>query len=535
MRTMGGVITDFESHDQAERWIAGHGTYRIGRIDDHFSIFLDPGSGRATVELNCDPDLTFHSETQVPTVDGGQVRLLQGLSFDFEYGTRFTFDYRTQNPPQPYSWQRNIMSYRYAREIDSNPDTRREEIDPYDYLTARFSQSQIELMQRQLAGSTPFVVSIHGIRPPGTWDLFASQDQLLGDGGTEDFVWYSNGEGPADVDAGDDLPDRIAFRMAPAGSVGLDTAANLVAGDFNGDGLTDLLWHDAQRPSTLLWSRVEPEEGTPGVHQWDEEPLAASALAGYSTVFAGDFDGNGADDLFLARPGENTATVVHFRSDPSCRSFATCQSQTTTAQVGGIEGPVAVGNFDGRNGDDFLWASVSGGTTVAYVYWSNADGSFTADTATDVGGAEYIPYAGNFNGTGGDEVLWYDPSAGNEVLWWGAGGEAGDEHRMLCGPGGSSDCIDVSWNVISASPRLTIGDFDGNGADDILIQDTHEPFICFSSQGSQTVYAGSYTVLQVALRSSRDYLAAVGEFDGASDDSGRLGEDVFLYYRPIAP
>ena len=355
MRTMGGVITDFESHDQAERWIAGHGTYRIGRIDDHFNIFLDPGSGRATVQLDYDPDLTFHSETQVPTVDGGRVRLLQGLSFDFEYGTRFTFDYRTQNPPQPYSWQRNIMSYRYAREIDSNPDTRSEEIDPYDYLTARFSQSQVELMQRQLAGSTPFVVSIHGIRPPGTWDLFASQYQLLGDGVTEDFVWYSNGEGPADVDAGDDLPDRIAFRMAPAGSVGLDTAANLIAGDFNGDGLTDLLWHDAQRPSTLLWSRVEPEEGTPGVHQWDEEPLAASALAGYSTVFAGDFDGNGAVDQFLARPGENTATVVHFRSDPSCRSFATCQSQTTTAQVGGIEGPVAGGNFDGRNGDDFPW------------------------------------------------------------------------------------------------------------------------------------------------------------------------------------
>jgi len=106
---------------------------------------------------------------------------------------------------------------------------------------------------------------------------------------------------------------------------------------------------------------------------------------------------------------------------------------------------------------------------------------------------------------------------------------------MLCGPGGSSDCIDVSWNVISAAPRLTIGDFDGNGADDILIQDTHEPLICFSSQGSQTAYAGSYTVLQVALRGNRDYLAAVGEFDGASDDSGRLGEDVFLYYRPIAP
>lgn len=52
---------------------------------------------------------------------------------------------------------------------------------------------------------------------------------------------------------------------------------------------------------------------------------------------------------------------------------------------------------------------------------------------------------------------------------------------------------------------------------------------------SQIVYVGNYTVLQVALRSSRDYLAAVGEFDGASADRGRLGDDVFLHYRPIAP
>jgi hypothetical protein len=481
-------IKGFNSRSQAEHWIASNGYGGIRRIDDHFNIVLDKSTGRAEAWLDYDPSLTFWSETEVPTVESGSVRLLQGLSFDF--------DHTGGNPPHTYSWQRNVMSYRYARTVDPNPDTRQE-------------------------------------------SRFASQFHLLGDGKTEDFVWYSNGQGAAHVKSGDDMKDMVAFRAAPAGTRESEiTPARLIAGDFNGDGLTDLLWYDeaGQRLRTFLWSRVEAQDGIHGMHHWDAETESETLLvpAGYIPAFAGDFDGNGADDLCFTQRGATTIHVAYFRNDPSCRSYLSCHSHSVAVEMGGIEGPVAVGDFDGRNGDDFLWASYASGATYAHVVWSTAHGRFTDHSEYKVGDAEYIPYAGNFNGTGGDDVLWYNPSDVSEVVWWGAT-DGGSERQFACGPGASSNCVDVGWNVIGDSSRVTVGDFDGNGADDFLIQTSHEPSIFFSTPGEHLSYGGYYVRLQVALRKSSEYLTAVGEFDGASDANGRLGDDIYLYYHPTLP
>lgn len=530
----GAEIKGFESREQAQRWINPSNMNQLGRIDDRWNTIMDKDSGRMSVQLEYDPDLTFSSETQVPTVESGSVRLLQGLSFDFSY----QHEGSPNNPPHTYSWQRNIMSYRYPEVY--NPDPRIDAVNPYDYLAARFSQSQIELMQRQLQGSTPFKATDYGTIPAGKESRFASQFHLLGDGKTEDFVWYSNGQGTADVEPGSDMKDMIAFRAAPAGTRESEiTPSKLIAGDFNGDGLTDLLRYDetGHRLRTFLWSRVEAQDGIHGVHHWDAETESETLLVpdGYVPAFAGDFDGNGADDLFFVQRGATTIHVAYFRNDPSCRSYLSCHSHSVAMEMGGIGGPVAVGDFDGRNGDDFLWASYSSGATYAHVVWSTAYGRFTDHSGYKVGDAEYIPYAGNFNGTGGDDVLWYNPSDVNEVVWWGAADGGDDEHQFACGPGASSNCVDVGWNVIGDSSRVTIGDFDGNGADDILIHTSHEPSIFFSNPGDHLSYGGNYVRLQVALRKSSEYLTAVGEFDDASGTNGRLGDDIYLYYHPTQP
>ncbi len=522
----GTGIQGFANRSQARHWILYNDTAQVHRIDERWNIILDKSSGRMSVRLVYDPSLSFWSETLVPTVDSDSVRLLRGLSFDFDYA-RYDPPHR---PSHLYSWQRNIMSYRYPEVF--NPPNRRDAVDPYDYLTARFSRSQIEVMHKQLQGSTVFAATDYGTIPVGKESHFASRFHLLGDGKTEDFVWYSNGEGPANVMPGMDMKDMIAFRAAPAGTVGLESNSQLVAGDFNGDGLADLLWYDKQGLKRFLWSRVEPQDG---VHRWDEQFLRVSPnlSSNLSAVFAGDFDGNGADDLFLARLGTAEESIFYFRQDASCRNYSACLLKTVQMQVQEITGPVAVGDFDGRNGDDLVWASYSKPATDAQIFWSNADGSLSSGGSIKVGNAEFVPYAGDFNGTAGDDVLWYNPGAVAEIIWWGAAGGPGNEHRMMCGPGGSSSCIDTGWNVTSRSARVTSGDFDGNGADDIMIHGSDEPRIFFSSQGSHLSYTGHYTLLQVALRNSDAYLTAVGEFDNAIDGAGRLGDDIFLYYRPV--
>jgi hypothetical protein len=521
----------FSSRAEAEKWLADFPALQPVRIDRFgevpANITLDAGSGRMTATVSGTNTLhTYYSESMVSSPESCQVRLLQGLSFDLDHVDDDV------SPGHLYSWQRNIMSYDYP----SSKGGPRARIDPYHQLTARFSQSQIEVMQRQLQGSTEFTnYDETGMPPPGTESLFASRFDMLGNGETDDFVWYSNGEGPADVDPSDAIEDRIAFRSAPAGIIGLLSGEKLVSGDLNGDDLTDLLWYRDDQLVRILWSSVENTATISNVHHFDVEILPANPSGDFSAVFTGDFDANGADDLVIVRSSESTAyligTIYHFRQDPTCHSIATCQMGTRSFMLDSLSGPVAVGNFDSANGDDIVWGTYANGRTTAHVVWSNPDGSLSRATAYEVGNAEYVPYAGNFNGTGGDDVLWHTWKGQKNIFWWGAE-SASLVGAFSCGPGGSVTCADRDWGPISSFHRLTIGDFDGNGADDILVQETHDPDLYFSANDGSFVYTGHNRQVKVALRNSNHYIMTVGEFDGMVDHLGRLGDDIYLYHRP---
>lgn len=522
-------IKGFESRDQAVQWIKDHGTADIHRIDDEWNIMLDPLNGKMTVQLEYDPKFTFSSDSQVPSVSGGKVTLLQGLSFPLAY--------THTNPPANSAWQRNHMAYRYAQQID--PNNHQAAVNPFDYLTARFSRSQIEIMQKQLAGSNPLLSPDYGTHPPGTDSLFASMYTLLGDGQTEDFIWYSNGEGPANVDSTDAIEDRIAFRSAPAGTTGYHSGETLVSGDFNADGLTDLVWYGKKQWDKFLWSWVDNQGSVRGVQHFDEDAFVGPPnpnIADYAEVFTGDFDGNGADDLFAMRSGESKATITYFRKDPTCRTSLACALSTKTISFDPVSGPVAVGNFDGVYGNDIIWGTYNNGKTTAHVVWSNADGSFTPAALFEVGNAEYAPHAGNFNGNGGEDVLWHTWKGQKDIFWWGrkatlAPAGKGQAQRFSCGPGGSWDCVDTNWGAVSLFPRVTIGDFDGNSADDILVQEMHDPYLYFSNQGDYYTYTGNNTQVRVALHNSSNYVMTVGEFDGLKDENGQWGDDIYLIFR----
>lgn len=541
-----GKILAFDSRRSSEQWISSHGSDKVHRIDDLWNIALDKSNGGMSAELDYDPAHIIQSGTTVPdAIRSSPVRLLQGLSFDLPYTSC------CKNPAHQYSWQRNIMSYRYPDKFYTkaealNPSFYKSgSVDPYDHMTARFSQSQIELMQKQLQGSTRFTegaLADYGTIAAGKASYFASRFDLLGDGRTEDFVWYSNGEGVKDVNLTDRMKDMIAFRASPAGSFGIDSKAGLVSGDFNGDKLTDLLWYDNKGLMQIWWSRVDPRDK---VHRWNKEILSgADKGLAEPIVCTGDFDGNGADDIFMIKRGENKARVVYFKKDPGDRKYASCLLYVKNMIVGQISSPLAVGNFDGCNGDDIVWASYPYGTTQANFLWSDNHGDLVQDLGHKVGDAKYEPHSGNFNGIGSCDLLWYNPTNIPEILWRDSYGQSGRGCQKMQAIDDPKNGVDRSLNIIgswsdsagnSIWPRLTIGDFDGNGADDIMVLESHEPKIYFSKYGYHSKYEGSYDLLYTALHNSGDYMTAAGEFDGATDAEGKLGDDIYLYYSPTAP
>jgi hypothetical protein len=525
----------FASRAEAMGWLAANpnDTSRLRHIDDLWNIVLDKGSGRMTAQLNYAPAKSVSSETMIATTGQGTVRLLQGLSFNLPY--------------RQYQWQRNIMSYRYPDQVytPAYTGTKAGAFDPYDLLTARFSQSQIELMQKQLMGSTSFTDKNYGPVSPATAPFFASRFDLLGDGTLAPFTWYSNGEGVNSVNTTDGLPDMVAFRAVPMPAsllAGLqvdsilpntvDTSPQrLLPGDFNGDGLTDLLWYSIEDASAalILWSTAQN-----GLQTWQSERFGGKLAlpAGAGPVLVADFDANGADDLLVSRPGAEEQQIVAFGRSPGCRRFDDCYGGTVAVRLPNIQAPYAVGNFDGRGGEDFVWVSHQNETSTAHIVWAGDGGALTQGDGIAVGRDGYTPIAGNFNGARGDDILWLNAKE-PEIIWWGSdGGDGSPGQRMLCGGGGPANCADVTFQFPAefTLPRLKVGDFDGNGADDFLYLTSHEPAVYFSKGGGALNYQDNFLTARVALYNSGQYLAVVGEYDNATYHGQALGDDLMLFY-----
>lgn len=499
----------FAGHAQAQAWIGLHGTDDVFPIDLLSNVSLDPVDGRATVILPTEPGQPYDSTSLVPSVFLGQVSLMQGLSFGFPY--------------EGYAWQRNIMSYRYA------PGS-----DPYDLLTARFSTSQIEVMRRQLQGSVAFPLDVHGVRPPGTDARFAGRYHLLGDGQTGSFVWYSNGEGPGSVDTANALPDRIAFRSTPAAS--LERGSYGVA-DFDQDGADDLAaLVDGGTAVRLLFSRFSSTDGVHRVHRFEEGliPLPGSAGA-FEAIAAGDFDADGRADLFLASP-DRDALLVYLAAGRDCPDGPVCVEEEVPAAVR-AGGPIATGNFDGAFGDDVLLVSHAGGVTRASTLWSTAGRSLTAPArAKRVAKGEAVAYAGDFDGGRSDDVVWLDAARRRQRIWHGSERKA----RPQCAGSGASSCFtkafkakDVVALPVPLGPALAglvVGDFDGNGLDDLLVRSSDAPPVLFAVPGAG---GPSFVPMNVALHDSHLYQMVAGEFDDAVDASGvPLGDDLLVISPP---
>jgi hypothetical protein len=122
-----------------------------------------------------------------------------------------------------------------------------------------------------------------------------------------------------------------------------------------------------------------------------------------------------------------------------------------TSQVGGTYTPV-VGDFNGSGTDDIFWYAP--GTTADSIWFASA-GSFPLKVATTVSGS-YLPVAGNFDGVRGDDIYWYS-AAGADPLWLSTNSRAFHSVRgreMGAPPAGGHQAV--------------AGNFDGAGGDDLI-------------------------------------------------------------------
>lgn len=198
--------------------------------------------------------------------------------------------------------------------------------------------------------------------------------------------------------------------------------------------------------------------------------------------------------ISLTRAGGNKATS--FWSGASAAPLVSYTSQHL--DVDQQFTPPLAGDFDGDGAGDVLWYAP--GEAADFLWWGDGDRTFTG-AFTAINGT-YRPEVVDLNGDGRDDVLWYAPGPASDFVWYGRSDRTFDS---------------VFYRVNGSYTAVLPGDFDGDGREDVFWYGAGGAFdvIWYGSATRSFRSAGANVV--------GTYDPLVGDFDG----DGR--HDIFWY------
>ena len=187
-----------------------------------------------------------------------------------------------------------------------------------------------------------------------------------------------------------------AFFVNDANALDPWAIGNLAAvGDFNGDGRADTLWRYDQ--TELFLSFTAP--GGSFQFFWSLGFAPPEVPISWTVAGAGDFDGDGLDDILWT---SNDGRMSNWLSDGDYTFVINDAIAMTTLGSSTVQ---AIGNFDGTGGDDVLIRHADGGIDVLFSNEDGGFETDYSDPIV-VSSDWHIVGTGDFDGDGDDDILW---------------------------------------------------------------------------------------------------------------------------------
>lgn len=209
-------------------------------------------------------------------------------------------------------------------------------------------------------------------------------------------------------------------------------AGGACAGDYNGDGLTDLC-EIVTTGETMEWIWKIND----GKKNWITQTPVRFGVSATDKPVTGDFNGDGKTDTAVMRSRAGGLATWYI-------DFSPCEGNFDVRGQFGLAGDIPLaGDFNGDGIDDLAVYRPSTGTW--YVAFSSLTGYPEFDMPLAINGvvfgtAEDLPFTGDFNGDGYADMAVYRPSTGQVLVNYWSVDKPRYEHYADANGYGTADC-----------------------------------------------------------------------------------------------
>ena len=269
------------------------------------------------------------------------------------------------------------------------------------------------------------------------------------------------------------------------------------------------------------WTTVNDPSNTVGTTPYDindggqiveSNNIGTSFLGTLSTTtFApSDFNGGGVSDVLWRN--SNGSLAEWFMDGSTISSTATPTYQGSAVSPGASWSVAGIGDFNGDGDADILWRNSNGSLAEWLMNGSTIESTATPTyqgSAVSPGSSWSVAGIGDFTGDGDADILWQN-SNGSLAMWLMDGSTITSSATPTYE--GSAVSPGSSWSVAG------IGDFTGDGNDDILWRNSNGSLAMWLMDGSTITSTATPTYEGSAVSPGSSWsVAGIGDFTGNGD------------------